>query len=236
MDFSSVTSTSSVTPSSVMRRPVPTSPESSASAARPGGDSGSGGGTTVYHAAIAATSLHVPLADVSASSNPPLALGLHKSGSRAPKAELHVSIEEPSMKPEIEGRNINWAASPSSASTATSAPFQPDSHEDSPNQSSSAEPQDEHDRAVAAFLRENGFKALTGRRRSSLVGFNCPLHSAASQGLVRMTDLLIKAGADPSQKNSWGQTPMDVARRCNKRGSHDGVLRVLERGVSASVS
>merc|ERR1719440_1072932 len=67
--------------------------------------------------------------------------------------------------------------------------------------------QDEHDRAVRAFLRENGFTTLTSsRRRQSLVGTTYPLHCAASQGLVRMTELLIKAGADPSQKNLWGQS------------------------------
>lgn len=87
---------------------------------------------------------------------------------------------------------------------------------------------EEHERAVSAFLRENGFIGLDLPKRQSLVAATYPLHCAASLGLVRMTELLLEAGADAKQKNSWGQTPMDVARRCNsKRGSHDGVLEVL---------
>lgn len=92
--------------------------------------------------------------------------------------------------------------------------------------------QDEHDRAVAAFLRENGFTSLS-RRRSCVVGATYPLHCAASQGLVRMTDLLIKAGANPHQKNNWGQTAVKVAKRCNRKGSHDSVLQVLQQASAA---
>lgn len=92
---------------------------------------------------------------------------------------------------------------------------------------SEAEDKEEHERAIAAFLREYGFLALHRPRRTSIIGSTYPLHRAASLGLVRMTDLMIKANANPRQKNSWGQTPLDVARRCNRKGSHEGVLRIL---------
>lgn len=90
---------------------------------------------------------------------------------------------------------------------------------------------EQHEQAIAAFLRENGYHGLT--RSKWKVGSDYPLHCSASQGLVRMTDLLIKAGADPTQKNSWGQTPADVARKRNKGGSHKGVLEVLGRATAA---
>jgi hypothetical protein len=51
-----------------------------------------------------------------------------------------------------------------------------------------------------------------------------------------MTDLLIKAGADTNQKNTWGQTATDVARRCNRKGSHDGVLEVLAKAAASNAA
>lgn len=129
--------------------------------------------------------------------------------------------------------------------TEIEAPHVMPSHPESPLSAASSMPcslskpmereEDEHNRAVQAFLRENGFRTLT-RRRPSIVGESYPLHCAVSQGLVRMTDLLIKAGADPSQKNSWGQTPVDVAKRCNRKGSHNGVLEVLQKASAAAAA
>jgi hypothetical protein len=118
---------------------------------------------------------------------------------------------------------------PSPYSAASSVP----SATDSPPEARS---QDEHERAVAAFLRENGFVNLTRPRRQRFVGTTHPLHCAASQGLVRMTELLVKAGANPRQKNSWGQTPLDIARRCNRKGSHEGVLEVLQRVTAVAAA
>lgn len=86
----------------------------------------------------------------------------------------------------------------------------------------------EHERAVAAFLKENGFSTNLRRWKRQRFSMTFPLHVAASQGLVRMTELLLKAMADPKQRNSWGQTAMDVARKNCKRDTHRQVLEILE--------
>lgn len=114
----------------------------------------------------------------------------------------------------------------------------------SPSQEPRQEPQNsdispragvEQERAVLAFLKENGFKTMCGKRQS-LVLTTYPLHCAVSQGLLRMTELLLKAAADPNQKNSWGQTPLDIARKNNKRGSHMGVLEALENATAVAAA
>lgn len=117
----------------------------------------------------------------------------------------------------MERDSISFCDSTSAGSTSNPT--------DIPESSASALP--ERERAVLAFLRENGFQSVGQSRRHSLVGSTYALHCAASLGLVRMTQLLLEAGANANQKNSWGQTPIDVARRCNKKGSHDAVLEVL---------
>jgi len=127
-------------------------------------------------------------------------------------------IEDGVCRSFIEEDNISFCDSTSAGSTSTRT--------DVPEPSAAALP--ERERAVAAFLRENGFHSVGQSRRQTLVGSTYPLHCAVSLGLVRMTQLLLDAGANASQKNSWGQTPLDVARRCNKKGSHDAVLEVLQ--------
>jgi hypothetical protein len=156
------------------------------------------------------------------------------------KADLHVVIvSEPlgatdtwtpgGRKHEMEARHAHLS-SPSSGSTVPHIPLM-DDLEDLEGLSDPLK--DEHDRALAAFLRENGYATLTRRQCRSLAGYH-PLHSAASQGLLRMTEILIKAGADPSQKNYLGQTPLDVAKRCNRKGSHAGILDVLQKASIAA--
>ena len=55
-----------------------------------------------------------------------------------------------------------------------------------------------------------------------------PLHLAAAYGsesvVASMIDFLISAGADPSLRNSRGQTPLDLARERDPLG----ILRLLQ--------
>lgn len=46
-------------------------------------------------------------------------------------------------------------------------------------------------------------------------GGETPLMNAADRGSVDIADLLLKAGANPRLKNSWGQTATDMAERVN---------------------
>merc|ERR1712085_149096 len=50
-----------------------------------------------------------------------------------------------------------------------------------------------------------------------------PLHTAIEDGEVELVQALLRCGADPEQKAS-GKSAMQVAERCNKKGSHDLVV------------
>mmetsp|Transcript_5769 Transcript_5769/g.13301 ORF Transcript_5769/g.13301 Transcript_5769/m.13301 type:complete len:191 (-) Transcript_5769:7-579(-) len=58
-----------------------------------------------------------------------------------------------------------------------------------------------------------------------------PIHVAARLGENEMVRLLLKAGADPTVKNSSGKTALDVAKAVNQRGSHQLVIEVLKTNV-----
>jgi len=53
-----------------------------------------------------------------------------------------------------------------------------------------------------------------------------PLHLAAERNMADTTRLLLKMGADPSQKNSDGKTPAEVAR---EKGSHAAAKELESR-------
>jgi len=55
-------------------------------------------------------------------------------------------------------------------------------------------------------------------------------HTAAVENNVAMVKAMVLAGADLSQKNSAKMTPLEVARKMNKSGSHAPVLAALEGG------
>lgn len=79
---------------------------------------------------------------------------------------------------------------------------------------------------VAAFLCEHGFKAVDGKIRR-MMKTTYPLHIAAEKGDARIVEFLLCEGADPAQKNSRGQTPKQVAKQRDKKGSHVAVLQAL---------
>jgi len=51
-----------------------------------------------------------------------------------------------------------------------------------------------------------------------------------------MVALLLEFGANPTVKNSAGQTPEQLARCKNMWGSHDEVLSVLSEALSESAN
>ncbi|OLQ10098.1 hypothetical protein AK812_SmicGene6246 [Symbiodinium microadriaticum] len=54
-----------------------------------------------------------------------------------------------------------------------------------------------------------------------------PIHFAAKQGDVRLVRQLLAAGADPLQKTSRGRTALQIAKKCNRKGSHTEVEELL---------
>jgi hypothetical protein len=78
-----------------------------------------------------------------------------------------------------------------------------------------------------AFLTKNGFDGVSNKRRRMLRPSVYPLHLAAEKGDAELIRLLLEAGADRLQKDSSGRTPQDVAKKKNRKGSHDETLAAL---------
>jgi len=81
---------------------------------------------------------------------------------------------------------------------------------------------------LKAWLLQEGFVSSTSARSGRFGRTYYPLHRAVSQNNATLVLLLLEAGADCDCKNSYGQTPADVARLRNWIGSYNEVLSVLE--------
>lgn len=77
------------------------------------------------------------------------------------------------------------------------------------------------------FLTAEGF-AGPGDKRRRMFRTSYPLHVAVQKRNAKVVRLLFKAGADPSQRDSRGLTPAELAQRSQRvrhgRGTHDEVL------------
>lgn len=79
---------------------------------------------------------------------------------------------------------------------------------------------------IRTFLETNGFEGVNIKRRKLLKTFY-PLHVAVKQRDADLVRFLLQAGADPSKKNSSGETPFVLAQKCSSQGSHDAILAAL---------
>merc|ERR1712083_1140815 len=72
---------------------------------------------------------------------------------------------------------------------------------------------------VAAFLKEHGYTGV-GTPKRTMLKTKYPIHTAAKTGDPKIVAALLEEGADPTQKNSVGQTAAQIAQQKNKKGSH----------------
>lgn len=89
-----------------------------------------------------------------------------------------------------------------------------------------AEEQQRRKTALDAFLVEHGFTGV-GIAKRTMMKTTYPIHVAAEIGNAEITEMLLKEGANPMQKNSAGKTAAQVAKRNDRDGSHAGVLLLL---------
>merc|ERR1712021_226867 len=87
-------------------------------------------------------------------------------------------------------------------------------------------------KTVDEFLKQKRFKGITVVRKGICGVPTLALHSAIEDGEVELVRALLLCGADPEQKSS-GKSAMQVAERCNKKGSHDLVVTALRGGMAA---
>jgi hypothetical protein len=82
------------------------------------------------------------------------------------------------------------------------------------------------ERRLQSFLEEHGFEGVNSKRRK-LLRVCYPLHVAVKQHDSDMVKLLLQAQADPSKKNSSGETPYALAQKHSKQGLSDPILVAL---------
>lgn len=79
---------------------------------------------------------------------------------------------------------------------------------------------------VFNFMLEHGYTDVNGKRRRGLKS-KYPLHTAVKLADEEMVLLLLARGAHRHLKNSAGETPVQLAGKLNKLGSHAGVCTAL---------
>jgi len=94
---------------------------------------------------------------------------------------------------------------------------------------------------VRAWMKTHGFNNVNNLSHMSKMGRKqhpemerkkfkkvTPLHVAVRQNNLEMVKLLLAAGADARQFNSKNETPLKLAQKLDKNGSHAAVVQVLE--------
>jgi len=81
-------------------------------------------------------------------------------------------------------------------------------------------------RKVRSFLQSNSFKNVNDLVRKKFAKVT-PLHAAVGQNNVEMVKLLLAAGADPSKGNGRNETPLKLAQKLDKNGTHAAIIEEL---------
>lgn len=84
---------------------------------------------------------------------------------------------------------------------------------------------------LRSFLSGAGFKDVNEKKKEKggmfSSGFTYPLHAAVKANDANMVQLLLQAGADRTLSNSKKATPLAMAQKLDKGGSHKQVITVL---------
>jgi len=90
----------------------------------------------------------------------------------------------------------------------------------------------EEQQKIEAFLKKNKFDDVNFYKKTFFKAFY-PLHCAVSQNDSEMVQLLLATGARPLTKNSSGLTPLALAQKLDKKGSHAQILKLLRFGAES---
>jgi len=84
-------------------------------------------------------------------------------------------------------------------------------------------------KSISTWLTQNGYSGDVNTPKKTYLKTKYPINTAAKQGNIAITEMLIEEGAISTQPDSRGRTAYDVAGRKNTNGSHNAVLEVLKR-------
>jgi len=86
--------------------------------------------------------------------------------------------------------------------------------------------------AIQSWLINNGYSDIhTPKKTYTKIKY--PLHTAAKQGNIEITEMLLEEGANRNQPDSKGRTAMDIAKNQNINSSHEGVLDVFNMAIAS---
>jgi len=84
-------------------------------------------------------------------------------------------------------------------------------------------------KSMSTWLTQNGYSGDVNTPKKTYMKSKYPINTAAKQGNIEMTAMLMEEGAICAQPDSRGRTAYDIAVRKNTNGSHNAVLEVLKR-------
>lgn len=80
---------------------------------------------------------------------------------------------------------------------------------------------------VAAWCKTHGFEAMNRQKKTFRGNTKFPLHTAVKYSSQDIIGMMLLAGAQRDVKDSKGQTPLQLAAKLNKNGSHDQIVAML---------
>lgn len=80
---------------------------------------------------------------------------------------------------------------------------------------------------VSEWCKANGFQDIYTAKKTIRRATKLPIHTAVKHQNDEMVGLLLKCGAAKDAEDSKKQTPMQLAEKMNKNGSHDNIMAML---------
>jgi len=88
---------------------------------------------------------------------------------------------------------------------------------------------EKQDAKVEAYLKAKGFKKGINEPKKSCLSTNYALHVAVTEKNAEVVEALVVCGADTSVVNNKKLTPLQLAQKLDKKGSHMQVMTALSR-------
>lgn len=80
---------------------------------------------------------------------------------------------------------------------------------------------------VNEWCKSNGFQDVNSEKKTLRGATKFPVHTAVKYSNIEIVELMLLAGIDKDVRDSKNQTPLQLAAKLNKNGSHDQIIAML---------
>lgn len=80
---------------------------------------------------------------------------------------------------------------------------------------------------VNAWCKSNGFQDMNTQKKTLRGATKFPMHTAVKYSNQEIVEMMLLAGIDKDVRDSNKQTPLQLAAKLNKNGSHDQIIAML---------